>query len=95
MHKVIHKFGPLHPNTTNPFYGRPVHVGFKDEMGGEELYMWCEVDMESPEWRKGFTRLARFIPTGYETYGEDETYVGTAIKSNGTVWHVLYKEMFA
>lgn len=90
--KVIHKFGPLTPYADTPFYGRPVHVAFKDELGGENLYMWCEADMESPDWRECHTHSASCISTGYSTYGDDETYVGTAINHLGLVWHVISKK---
>lgn len=92
MSKVIHKFGPLRSQIETPFYGKPVFVGLKHENESEEIYLWCEVDTSKPG-HLHLSHVARFIATGYQTYEDDETYVGSVINSYGLVWHVLSKKV--
>ena len=90
--KVIHKFGPLNPHGSMGVHGRPVHVDKQDEFGGEQVYMWCEVDQSQVNCYVT-SHMVRYVPTGYQHYGDDETYFGTVVMSSGLVWHVLLKEI--
>lgn len=90
--KVIHKFGPLNPHGVMGVYGRPVHVDKQDEFGGEQVYMWCEVDQSQVNCYVT-THMVRYVPTGFQNYGYDEEYFGTVVMSSGLVWHVLTEKV--
>lgn len=92
MSKVIHVFGPLRYQIETPFYGKPVFVGLMDALGGEEIYLWCEVDTSKPGYLH-FSHLARYISASHQTYEDDETYFGTVVMSSGLVRHVLTKKV--
>lgn len=92
MSRVIHKFGPLNPYTAVYVHGRPVHVDKQDEFGGEQVYVWCEVDQSKTDCYVN-TYAVRCIPTGYMNYELNEQYFGTVVMSSGLVWHTLLKEI--
>lgn len=92
MSKVIHKFGPLNQYASVGVYGRPVHVDKQDEFGEERVYMWCEVDQSQVNCYVN-SHMVRYIPTGYQQYGDDEEYFGTVVMSSGLVWHVVVKKL--
>lgn len=92
MSRAIHKFGPLNPMTPVFVYGRPVHVDKQDEFGGEQAYVWCEVDVSKTDYFIN-TYAVRCVPTGFQTYEFDEEYIGTVVMSSGLVWHAISKKL--
>jgi hypothetical protein len=90
--KVIHKFGPINAMTTVLVHGRPVHIDKQDEFGGEQVYIWCEVDTSKTDYYIN-TYAVRCIPTGFQTYEFNEEYFGTVVMSSGLVWHALIKSL--
>lgn len=85
--KTIYKY-PLHlANKTSIFTyagAKSLHVAEQDGF----LYLWAEVDIDKP--MINHTILVRSTGQGFT--GKEGYYLGTALMSDGLVWHVYSQE---